>query len=84
MIIPTGTELENYKDPEINRGDKYIPGQQDDDDFEKLIIKEFDLSLRKFITGVNDEEITSRIPEVNSRISKAKSIISKANSRISK
>lgn len=65
VIIPTGTELENYKDPEINRGDKYIPGQQDDDDFEKLIIKEFDLSLRKFITGVNDEEITSRIPEVN-------------------
>lgn len=32
----------------------YIPGQEDDDDFEKLIIKEFDLALRKFITKVND------------------------------
>ena len=60
--IPTGTELENYKDAEINRGETYIPGQQDDDDFEKLTLKEFDLALRKFITGVNDEDITSRIP----------------------
>ncbi|MGN1327113.1 MAG: Cys-Gln thioester bond-forming surface protein, partial [Clostridia bacterium] len=62
VTLPTGTELENYKDAEINRGETYIPGQQDDDDFEKLTLKEFDLALRKFITGVNDEEITSRIP----------------------
>lgn len=62
VTLPTGSELENYRDADINRGDKYIPGQQDDDDFEKLILKEFDLALRKFITGVNDEEITSRIP----------------------
>ena len=60
--LPTGKDLENYRDSEINRGEEYIPGQQDDDDFEKLILKEFDLALRKFITGVNDEEITSRIP----------------------
>ncbi|CDA58510.1 conserved repeat domain protein [Clostridium sp. CAG:245] len=66
--LPTGKDLENYRDSEINRGEEYIPGQQDDDDFEKLTLKEFDLSLRKFITGVNgtklnDEEITSRIPQ---------------------
>ena len=65
VVVPTGKELENYKDPEINRGEKYIPGQQDDDDFEKLIIKEFDLSLRKFITSVNDDEITNREPQVD-------------------
>ncbi len=63
--IPTGTNLENYKDNEINRGETYIPGQQDDDDFEKLIIKSLDLSLRKFITNIDGQEITSRIPQVD-------------------
>ena len=55
-------DLPGYKDDEINKN--YVPGQQDDDDFEKLMIKEFDLSLRKFITGVNDEEITNRKPYI--------------------
>ncbi len=63
--LPEGTDLEDYKDQEINRGEEYIPGQEDDDDFEKLMIKEFDLSLRKFITKVNTTEITTRIPEVD-------------------
>ena len=63
--LPTGKDLENYRDSEINRGEEYIPGQQDDDDFEKLTLKEFDLSLRKFITGVNGIEITNREPQVN-------------------
>ena len=63
--LPTGKDLENYKDYEINRGEEYIPGQQDDDDFEKLTLKEFDLSLRKFITGVNGTEIANREPQVN-------------------
>ena len=63
--LPTGKDLENYKDSEINRGEEYIPGQQDDDDFEKLTLKEIDLSLRKFITGVNGTAITNREPQVN-------------------
>ena len=63
--LPTGKDLENYRDSEINRGEEYIPGQQDDDDFEKLTLKEFDLSLRKFITGVNGTVITNREPQVN-------------------
>ena len=63
--LPTGKDLENYKDSEIIRGEEYIPGQQDDDDFEKLTLKEFDLSLRKFITGVNGTAITNREPQVN-------------------
>ena len=63
--LPTGKDLENYRDSEINRGEEYIPGQQDDDDFEKLTLKEFDLSLRKFITGVNGTAITNREPQVN-------------------
>ena len=63
--LPTGKNLENYRDSEINRGEEYIPGQQDDDEFEKLTLKEFDLSLRKFITGVNGTAITNREPQVN-------------------
>lgn len=65
MDIPTDEDLPYYKDNEINSGDKYIPGQEDDDDFEKVRIVYFDLALRKFITGVNDTEVTSRIPQVS-------------------
>ena len=60
--LPTDELLPNYKDEEITRGDKYIQGQQDDDDFEKLKVQEFDLALRKFITAVDNKSITSRIP----------------------
>ena len=56
-------DLPGYKDDET--GKDYIPGQEDDDDFEKVTIKEFDLSLRKFITAVNDTKVTSRIPQVD-------------------
>ena len=38
---------------------------EDDIDIEKVQIVNFDLALRKFITGVNDEEITTRVPVVN-------------------
>ena len=41
-----------YRDTEINRGDTYIPGQEDDDDFEKVVIPRFDLALRKQITSI--------------------------------
>ena len=38
-----------YKD---NEKGNYIPGQQDDDDFEKVFIPKFDLALRKQITSI--------------------------------
>ncbi len=63
VTLPSDETLPDYKDDEINRGDEYIPGQEDDDDFEKVIIQVFDLALRKFITGVNEEEITNRVPQ---------------------
>lgn len=65
VTLPGDTDLPNYQDDKIKLGEDYIPGQQDDDDFEKLILKEFDLSLRKFITNVNGTEITTRIPNVD-------------------
>ena len=45
--LPSDEELPGYKDEETG---EYIPGQQDDDDFEKVIVKEFDLALRKWVT----------------------------------
>ena len=65
VTLPTDESLPTYKDDEIESGEEYIPGQQDDDDFEKLILRRFDLALRKFITGVNDKEITDRAPVFN-------------------
>ena len=61
--LPTDSELPTYKDDEIGKKE-YIPGQEDDDDFEKLQIKIFDLALKKFITEVNTTDITTRIPTV--------------------
>ena len=50
------SNIENYKDDEAIKSSKasYIAGQEDDDDFEKLMVKEFDLALRKFITTVSN------------------------------
>ena len=61
--LPSDEDLPNYKDDEINN--EYVPGQEDDDDFEKVRVVYFDLALRKFITAVNDQEITNRIPQLS-------------------
>ena len=45
--VPTDSEFPSYKD---NVNGSYIPGQQDDDDFEKVVVKIFDLALRKWVT----------------------------------
>ena len=60
------SNLSDYKNEEAlsSNKDTYVPGQEDDDDFEKLIVKEFDLALRKFITKVNDTTY-SREPVVD-------------------
>ena len=55
-------------DPNNVDRDKYgTTNQEDDDDFELLVLqgKYFDLALRKFITKVNDTDLTSRIPNVD-------------------
>ena len=61
VVLPSDKDLPSYKDDET--GD-YIPGQEDDDDFEKLVVKKFDLALRKFITNIGDKDVTTRIPQV--------------------
>ena len=66
VVLPT-TEKE-WSDYKANNksvltdSDWHYKGQQDDDDFDKLILQEFDLALRKFITGVNETKVTNRIP----------------------
>lgn len=54
---------------DLTDAEYHYKGQQDDDDFEKIVVlgldeKKFDLSLRKFITGVNDTVVTTREPKV--------------------
>ncbi len=45
--LPSDKELPSYKE---NEKGNYVPGQQDDDDFEKILVKDFDLALRKWVT----------------------------------
>lgn len=45
-------------------------GQEDDDDFDRIIVKktkQFDLALRKFITGINEQSVTNRVPNVSTQ-----------------
>jgi len=52
-FLPEDKDLPTYKE---NEKGEYIPGQEDDDDFEKVYVKEFDLALRKFITAISKDE----------------------------
>ena len=70
--LPTDADLPNYKGNESNKSDLtdkdyYYKGQEDDDDFEKLIVENFDLALRKFIVQVNDQTY-SREPVVDTSL----------------
>ena len=61
--VPSDEDLPNYKDDESNQD--YVPGQEDDDDFEKVRVVYFDLALRKFITAVDDQVVDTRIPQLS-------------------
>ena len=68
------TDVENYKGKDTNpadltKTDFYYRGQEDDDDFEKVIVKSpeieyLDLALRKYITTINGDN-KNREPEVD-------------------
>ncbi len=63
-------DLSNYKGnsqnkEELSDSDYYYKGQEDDDDFEKVIVQKFDLSLKKFITQVNNTLVSNREPQVD-------------------
>ena len=52
---------------DLSKNDSYYAGEQDDDDFEKIVIlpRTFDLKLIKFITDINDKETENRVISVN-------------------
>lgn len=54
--VPDTVDPNNYPGNDKN---------QDDNDYEILTVKKFDLSLQKFITGLNDKQITDRVPTVS-------------------
>ncbi|MBR6504561.1 MAG: Cna B-type domain-containing protein, partial [Clostridia bacterium] len=49
---------------DLSDSNYYYKGQEDDDDFEKLVIKVFDLALQKYIYSVNDL-VYNRVPRPN-------------------
>jgi len=67
VTLPADKNLPDYKGNASNKSilsdsNYFYKGQEDDDDFEKLKLEEFDLALRKFITGVNDTKVINRVP----------------------
>ena len=54
--------IPNNKNEEVK--DENHNFKEDDIDKEYLKVEVFDLALRKFITAVNDNEITTRVPEI--------------------
>ena len=58
--FPDDKKNNNYEGNGEDRG--YFPGQQDDDDFERLILEQFDLALRKYISDVDGKETLLREP----------------------
>lgn len=67
VVLPSDANLPDYKGNESNKSiltdsSYHYKGQQDDDDFEKLILEEFDLALRKYITKINETPVTNRVP----------------------
>ena len=77
------TGKDEYTEDQLKNPNKYYEGQQDDDDFEKIIIKgkPFDLSLRKYITEINGSKLEAdkdRTPKIDtSELSKGESTTAK-------
>lgn len=42
--------------------------KEDDEDFDVIIPKKFDLALRKFITKIDDTDVSDRVPEVDTSL----------------
>ena len=60
-------QRKHIKQNELGDSNYFYKGEQDDDDFEKLVLlpNEFDLKLIKRITEVNDVKVPERIQSVD-------------------
>lgn len=68
--IPSDNDLTKYKGNEENKtelsdSNYYYKGQEDDDDFDKIILEKFDLALRSYISKINNQELPDRTPNAN-------------------
>ena len=64
FTLPSDEELPKYKENEEDK--KYVPGQEDDDDYEKVKIVYFDLALRKIVSkAIVTENGESVVTETN-------------------
>ena len=62
----TPKDWKKENDDKYYDDDKKWPSyKEDDEDYDNITLKEFDLALRKFITKVDDKEVTTRIPQVS-------------------
>lgn len=66
----SNSQLPNYRGRgndayTLDQPTRYYEGYEDDDDFEKVYLRPFDLALKKYITHVNDEEVPSREPVID-------------------
>ena len=74
----------------LNDTDYYYKGQQDDDDFEKLVLlpESFDLKLIKRITAVNNNAVTERIQSIDTsklnRLDDSENMVTTADYKLSK
>ena len=67
VSIPSDNDLSSYignteNKTELSDSNYYYKGQEDDDDFEKVIFEKFDLALRVFETKQNEQEVLDRNP----------------------
>lgn len=70
VSMPSDKELPNYKGnsdnkDELSDSSYYYKGQEDDDDFEKIVYEKFDLALRVFETSLNGNAVKDRVPTVD-------------------
>ena len=70
VVLPSDEQLSSYKGHDSNKDDLADPnyfyqGQEDDDDFEKVVLEKFDLALRQFVSSINGTTTTDREPIVD-------------------
>ena len=70
VSMPSDNDLPKYKGnsenkDELSDSSYYYKGQEDDDDFEKIVFDKFDLALRVFQTALNGTAVKDRVPTVD-------------------
>lgn len=65
FTLPVDEELAGYKENDIIQNARQVKGQEDDDDFEQIVMQDFDFSMRQWISKINNKKITGREPNID-------------------